>query len=238
MSDINAINAQLDLLNKAKLMVEQDARNQAELQGINPNDYDAQIAISQLNAKITELKSDKQKALEALSMDYNDVTNNYNFAIKDKLKSDMLFEVQTRSFDKEKEKLINISSDLVTIEKQIQLSENEFKKRSEQIFLLKSVFIVLSLTVGNLIGVRSQWYPNYVAYIIQAILVLFLGLMIYNSVRWDNKRSSTEFNIFNWQSPIKQETSSEEETASEELLAQTKKCITSEGQIKALSQTN
>lgn len=235
MSDINAINAQLDLLNKAKLMVEQDARNQAELQGINPNDYDAQIAISQLNAKIVELKSDKQRALEALSMDYNDVTDNYNFAIKDKLKSDMLLEVQTRSYHKENEKLVNMTSDLVTIEKQIQLSENEFKKRSEQVFLLKTIFIILSLTVGNLIGLRSNWYPAYISYIIQAILIVFLGLMIYNSVRWDNKRTSTEFNIFNWQSPISQETSSEE-TPAEELLAQTKKCITSEGQVKAIGQ--
>lgn len=236
MSDINAINAQLDLLNKAKLMVEQDARNQAELQGINPNDYDAQIAISQLNAKIVELKSDKQRALEALSMDYNDVTDNYNFAIKDKLKSDMLLEVQTRSYHKENEKLVNMTSDLVTIEKQIQLSENEFKKRSEQVFLLKTIFIILSLTVGNLIGLRSQWYPTYISFIIQAILVIFLGLMIYNSVRWDNKRTSTEFNIFNWQSPINQEEASSEETPGEELLAQTKKCITSEGQVKAIGQ--
>jgi len=236
MSDINAINAQLDLLNKAKLMVEQDAKNQAELQGINPNDYDAQIAISQLNAKIVELKSDKQRALEALSMDYNDVTNNYNFALKDKLKSEMLLDIQTKSFDTEKNKLENITSDIFTIEKQIQLSENEFKKRSEQIFLLKTIFIILSLTVGNLIGLRSNWYPAYVSYIIQGILIVFLGLMIYNSYRWDNKRTSTEFNIFNWQSPINQEEAHSEETPAEELLAQTKKCITSEGQVKAIGQ--
>jgi hypothetical protein len=230
MSDINAINAQLDLLNKAKLMVEQDARNQAELQGINPNDYDAQIAISQLNAKIEELKSDKQRALEALSMDYNDVTNNYNFAIKDKLKSEMLLTVQQQSFDKERDKLDNLTSDLVTLEKQIQLSENEFKKRSEQVFLLKTIFVFLSLTIGNLIGLRSNFYPNIVGYTIQIVLVIFMGLLIYNSIYWDNKRSSTQFNVFNWQSPTQQE-----ETPSEEQLLKesTKKCINSEGKIEA-----
>jgi hypothetical protein len=231
MSDINAINAQLDLLNKAKLMVEQDARNQAELQGINPNDYDAQIAISQLNAKIEELKSDKQRALEALSMDYNDVTNNYNFAIKDKLKSEMLLTVQQQSFDKERDKLDNLTSDLVTLEKQIQLSENEFKKRSEQVFLLKTIFVILSLTIGNLIGLRSNFYPNIVGYTIQIVLVIFMGLLIYNSIYWDNKRSSTQFNVFNWQSPTQQE-----ETPSEEQLLKetTKKCINSEGKIEAV----
>lgn len=225
MSDINAINAQLDLLNKAKLMVEQDTKNQAELQGINPNQYDAQIAISQLNSKIVELKSDKQKALEALTMDYNDVTNNFNFSLNDSIKSEMLLEVQEKSYKTEKNKLENLSSDLATLEKQIQLSENEFKRRSEQVFLLKTIFIILSLTIGNLIGLKSNLYPNMIGGIIQGILIIFLGLMIYNSIYWDNKRSNTEFNIFNWQSPINQEETPAEE---EQLL---KKCRTSTGSI-------
>jgi hypothetical protein len=223
MSDINAINAQLDLLNKAKLMVQQDARNQAELQGINPNDYDAQIAISQLNAKIEELKSDKQRALEALSATYNDTTNNFNFALKDKIKSDMLFEVQNRSFTKEQEKLENITSDLATINKQIELSENEFKRSSQQVFLLKTIFIILSLTVGNLIGLKAGFYPNSIGIFIEVVLVLFLVLMLYNNYSWNSLRSSDEFNIFNWVSPIKTE-----ETPSEELL-ETKKCRTADG---------
>lgn len=220
MSDINAINAQLDLLNKAKLMVQQDARNQAELQGINPNDYDTQIALSQLNAKINELKSDKQRALEALSADYNSITDNYNFTLQDKIKSEMLYEVQNSSYRKEQEKLENITSDLATINKQIELSENEFKRSSQQVFILKTVFIVLSLTVGNLVGLRMGLYPNTVGILVEVILVLFLGLMIYNNVSWNKMRSSSEFNIFNWVSPIKQE-----ETPSEELV-QKKNCRT------------
>jgi hypothetical protein len=228
MSDINAINAQLDLLNKAKLMVQQDAKNHAELQGINPNQYDAQIAISQLNSKIEELKSDKQKALEALSMDYNDATNNFNFSLNDSIKSEMLLELQEKSFKTEKNKLENLTYDLATLEKQIQLSENEFKRRSQQVFLLKSIFIILSLTIGNLIGLKSNLYPNMIGGIIQAILIIFLGLMIYNMVYWDNKRSNTEFNIFSWQSPINQE-----ETPAEEQLL--KKCRTTTGSVLTVS---
>ena len=55
--------------------------------------------------------------------------------------------------------------------------------------------------------------------------------MILNNFSWDSKRSSTQFNVFNWQSPIPQE-----ETPSEEqLLKQTmNKCVNSEGKIQAI----
>ena len=67
--------------------------------------------------------------------------------------------------------LNNLKGDILTLRRQIQLGENEFKKRSLTIFILKSIFVLLLLSIIVGVLVRTKMISKNIALTVVAILV-------------------------------------------------------------------
>jgi hypothetical protein len=173
------------------------------------------MAVSQEG--IDNIRLEKQQAFDKLYDQYRNQSFYHSF--HEYGNSNNGLKLQENQLKKDRNKLVNIQSDLDTLRQQLLLSNNEYYLRSNQIQILKTVFIFLVLTLGNIIIHKSNFITTFNLYIIQLVLTIIFGIILLNQALWNKKRMTNDFRVFNWD--ISSETSSEEIKPEEEVL----KCI-------------
>lgn len=179
---------------------------------------------------VDSLRLEKQRAFDKLYDQYKQQSFYHSFHQYGNTSNNL--KQQENQLKRENSKLINIQGDLDTLRQQLLLSNNEFYLRNNQIKILKTVFIFLVLTIGNIIIHKSNIITTFNLYIIQLILTIIFAIILINQALWNNKRMTNDFRIFSWDTTS--ETSSEEEIKPEEEVL---KCIP-KPQTKISSETN
>lgn len=179
---------------------------------------------------VDSLRLEKQRAFDKLYDQYKQQSFYHSFHQYGNTSNNL--KQQENQLKRENSKLINIQGDLDTLRQQLLLSNNEFYLRNNQIKILKTVFIFLVLTIGNIIIHKSNIITTFNLYIIQLILTIIFAIILINQALWNNKRMTNDFRIFSWDTTS--ETSSEEEIKPEEEVL---KCIP-KPKTKISSETN
>ena len=120
---------------------------------------------------------------------------------------DTLLVNQEREIDRNNSKLKSLKNDILTLRRQLELGENEYRKKSFYIFFLKNIFIFLLL--GLLLGllVKNERLSYNKALIAAIVLVVaFVLIMAYN-LFMNRNRNSNMFERQDWSAPTLNTTS-------------------------------
>ena len=111
----------------------------------------------------------KQYNLNTLRLK-NDIVNQSN--------TEQLLKNQNKEIDRNESKLRYLKNDIYTYRKQLEFSENEFKKKSFLIFFLKNIFVFLMITSIIIIMVNNNILNRDLAVKLQLSIACILGVII------------------------------------------------------------
>lgn len=195
------VKANADFLEKSKTMLELDAQNLAKSTGKSVEEIQKAQDSKVIRSKITNLVEEKKKALEELEKEYNRVTSIMNSGIENMDKSKLFLENQNREIYRNNEKLDTIKKDILTLRRQIEISENEFSKKSYYIFVLKNIFVFCLLTILVALLYKNDNISKERAMTIVAVLAIMLVLIVLYNVWITRYRDPNTFHKMNWPAP-------------------------------------
>ena len=188
-----------NMMEKAKLMLENDLSNleqKVARSGLN------QAALNQLiSQKIKRLIDEKKRLLETLAGKYNSETVTMSDRHDLKGKSDHILGNQEKEISKNNKKLNALKSDILTLRRQLQISESDYRKKSLVIFFLKNIFILLLIVILITLLVKNGNIPaNIGIYATITVSVFFTLVIIYNYYIHSN-RNSVIFTKLDFETP-------------------------------------
>ena len=207
MSYSDILRANADMFEKAKVMLELDARNAKLERGLNNKQINTETSNELILNKILRLVDEKKKILNELERDYNRDTSILKGKYETGDVKDTLLVNQEREIDRNNSKLKSLKNDILTLRRQLELGENEYRKKSFYIFFLKNIFIFLLL--GLLLGllVKNERLSYNKALIAAIVLVVaFVLIMAYN-LFMNRNRNSNMFERQDWSAPTLNTTS-------------------------------
>jgi len=207
MSYSDILRANADMFEKAKVMLELDARNAKLERGLNNKQINTETSNELILNKILRLVDKKKKILNELERDYNRDTSILKGKYETGDVKDTLLVNQEREIDRNNSKLKSLKNDILTLRRQLELGENEYRKKSFYIFFLKNIFIFLLL--GLLLGllVKNERLSYNKALIAAIVLVVaFVLIMAYN-LFMNRNRNSNMFERQDWSAPTLNTTS-------------------------------
>ena len=116
-------------------------------------------------------------------------------------KSDHILGNQEKEISKNNKKLNALKSDILTLRRQLQISESDYRKKSLVIFFLKNIFILLLIVILITLLVKNGNIPaNIGIYATIAVSVFFTLVIIYNYYIHSN-RNSVIFTKLDFETP-------------------------------------
>lgn len=201
MSYGDILRANADMFEKAKIMLELDARNAKLQRGLSNEQINKETSSELIMNKILRLVEEKKKVMSELEREYNRDTS----ILKDKYEAgdikDSLLVNQEKEITRNDKKLQMIRSDILTLRRQLELGENDFRKKSFYLFFLKNIFIFLlfGLLLGLLVK-NEKVSMTKATYAGIVLIVIFVLIMAYNMFM-NRNRNSNIFEKQDWSAP-------------------------------------
>ena len=201
MSYGDILRANADMFEKTKLMLELDAKNAKLERGLNNQQINKEVSNELILNKILRLVDEKKKIMNELEREYNRDTS----ILKDKYETgdikDNLIMNQEREIQRNKKKLEMIRNDILTLRRQLELGENEYRKKSFYLFFLKNIFIFLlfGLLLGLLVR-NNRLSMSKATYAAIVLVVVFVLIIAYN-LFMNRNRNSNIFEKQDWAAP-------------------------------------
>jgi hypothetical protein len=151
---------------------------------------------------------EKKDALNDLVKQYNLNTLQLKNDLINKSNTDQLAVNQNKEIDRNTSKLMYLKNDIYTFRKQLETSENEFKKKSFLVFFLKNIFVFLMLTCIVIILVKNGLLSSNIGIKIQIGLACVLGFIILINLFLHRNTHNIIFSKQNWNlklPPVKKE---------------------------------
>jgi len=199
MSYSDILRANADMFSKARIMLEEDKKNTAYARGLNKNQVNELISSQLISDKIQRLISEKKQVLKELERDYNRNINIINDKKRNLKNSATLTSSQDREISRNTLKLTNLHNDIMTLRRQLETSENEFKKKSFIVFFLKNIFILLLVSVLVTLLIKNQNISMELGIKIHFGLVAILAVIVIYNLYMHRYKHSSIFTRQNWQ---------------------------------------
>ena len=128
--------------------------NEAETTDKQDGDFNLNPAIEDEKKKLNRISKEKMKIFDDQVRDYNVNTDLINVSFDHLHSKDSLLQNQQKFMGANGGKLDEMNNDVLSLRRQLELSYNEYKKRSFVIFILKNIFVFLmiSLLIGILMN--------------------------------------------------------------------------------------
>ena len=143
MSYNKVLRANASMFSKAKIMLEGDKQAQRYKRGLSKADADKEASNQLISDKIQQLVQEKRDIANQFIRDYNRDTDVVNEKIVTLHNMKKLNSNLNREMARNQLKLSNLRNDILTLRRQIEVSENEHSKKSFIVFFLKNIFILL-----------------------------------------------------------------------------------------------
>lgn len=205
MSYNEVLKANADMFTKAKYMLETDARNTALSKGMSASEFNDMEANKLINQKIQRLIEEKKRVMQELERDYNRHTH----VLDDKEvtidRSQLLIRNQDKEFNANKNRLGQIKTDILTLRRQVEIGENEYRKKQYYLFFLKNIFTFLCLGIIISLLVKSGNLDSFMGLVIQLTLGGIMALIfLYNLQKNSRANVNTMFRQ-DWQKPTEED---------------------------------
>ena len=199
MSYSDILRANADMFSKARIMLEEDKKNTAYARGLNKNQVNELISSQLISDKIQQLISEKKQVLKELERDYNRNTNVMSDREHNLKSSARLSNNQDKEISRNTLKLTNLHNDIMTLRRQLETSENEFKKKSFIVFFLKNIFIFLLISVLVTLLIKNDNISMDVGVKIHFGLAGILAVIVIYNLFMNRYKNSSIFTKQNWQ---------------------------------------
>ena len=191
-----------NMMEKAKLMLENDLSN---LEKKVSSSGLSQAALNQLiSAKIKRLVDEKKRLLETLAGKYNSetVTMSDRHNLTDK--SDHILNNQKKEILRNDKKLNALKSDILTLRRQLQISESDYRKKSLVIFFLKNIFIFLLISILIALLVKNGNIPQQIGVYVSIGVAVFFAIVILYNMYIHSNRNSVIFTKLDFETPTRE----------------------------------
>ena len=221
MSYNEVLKANADMFTKAKYMLETDARNTALSKGMTASEFNDMEANKLINQKIQRLIEEKKRVMQELERDYNRHTH----VLDDKEvtidRSKLLIRNQDKELKANEDKLGSLKTDILTLRRQVEIGENEYRKKQYYLFFLKNIFSFLCLGIIVSLLVKSGKIPANIGMIAQITLGSIMALIfLYNMSRNSRSNANTMFRQ-DWAQPTQEDiVEPEEEVPGEDVVSE------------------
>ena len=173
-------------------------------------------SLAELEAELAEYKKnpendpifllkllDRKKKLMAALFDagenrYNMNTERLNRTQVVSVPTDILLDNQEGELKQNNRKIDNLTKDLSTSAKSVQINNNEYRKRDYFMFILKYVGIFFLLMLLTALLIKNETIPKNVGYMVVVLLTLGLTMVIGINVYVNKNRNSVYFNKRDW----------------------------------------
>ena len=192
------MNNNQNLINKINLLeqfstqykIEQDGLNELPAKGtkIKTTTWPASSAAaapqwnnSVINDRVQFIEEEKNNLMEKVKSNYNKNTDKLSNIFDNSDSIDSIINIQEKNIGKNNKKINKIENDVMTLRQQIELSKNEYKKRSLLIFLLKYIFILLLIGLLFSVLIKNNTLPPKLGGLLFGIIfIIILGIILYN----------------------------------------------------------
>jgi len=199
MSYRNAIEANLDILQKSEQMYQNDLRN--KLGGLGSQEQQDNESTRAIEIKLDMLRNEKEKAFIDQKRIYDDYTNKRKGNLDRDYKTTLILKKQDQELKHNYEKIYKIKNDILTLRRQVEIDENTMRKRNNKIFLLKLLFIYLIASILPILLVRNESITmNKALYILGIITTIFILAVLWNFYHARN-RDKLRYNVKHWTKP-------------------------------------
>ena len=201
MSNKNAIDSNINMLKKAEIMYKSDLKNLALNRGKNVDQYENEQVMKSIQEKLNMLRHQKKKAMHEKVTKYQSNSKILQAIYDDNYKSDIIITKQSKEIDYNSNKLDDVENDMVTLRRQVEISQNETLKRNNKLFLLKSLFVYLLIIILPILLIKNNTISNTYGLIsIGGITFLFVVVILYNFYRHRNI-NNIQYDVTDWDSP-------------------------------------
>jgi hypothetical protein len=121
--------------------------------------------------------------------------------INEQVKTDNIINKQIKEQDFNKDKLGNVSEDIDTIERQVQISENETLKKNNLIFQLKIIFIFLLLSIIPTFLMKNNKLTQPQGIGVLGVMGLILLYILFKNFLNHRYNNVNDINVQNWIKP-------------------------------------
>jgi hypothetical protein len=201
MSYKNVIDSNINMLKKAEIMYQNDLKNLALNRGKNIDDYENEQIMKAIQDKLNMLRNQKKLAMHEKINKYQSNSKILQAIYDDNYKSDLMIRKQAKEIDYNSNKLNDVKNDIITLRRQVEISQNETLKRNNRLFLLKSLFVYLLILILPILLIKNNNISNSQGLIsIGAITGLFILVVLYNFYKHRNI-NNIHYDVTNWESP-------------------------------------
>ena len=210
MSYKNVIDSNINLIKNAEIMYENDLKNLELNRGKNIDQYENEQMIKSINEKLNLLRKEKKVAFNKKLNKYNDNTKLLQAINDDNYKSDLLIKKQDKEINYNANKIQSSENDIITLRRQVEISQNQTLKRNNRLFLLKSLFVYLLILILPILLIKNNNISQIVGMIsIGSITTLFVFIVLYNFYR-HRRINNLHYDLTDWESPKLQDVIDEE----------------------------
>lgn len=189
------MNNNQNLINKINLLeqfstqykIEQDGINKSPATGTKIKTTTEKKATgpygstSVINDRVQFIEEEKNNLMEKVKSNYNKNTDKLSNIFDNSDSIDTIINIQEKNIGKNNKKINKIENDVMTLRQQIELSKNEYKKRSLLIFLLKYIFILLLIGLLFSVLIKNNTLPPKLGGLLFGIIfIIVLGIILYN----------------------------------------------------------
>ena len=191
-------------------MYENDLKNLELNRGKNIDQYENEQMIKSINEKLNLLRKEKKVAFNKKLNKYNDNTKLLQAINDDNYKSDLLIKKQDKEINYNANKIQSSENDIITLRRQVEISQNQTLKRNNRLFLLKSLFVYLLILILPILLIKNNNISQKVGMIsIGSITTLFVFIVLYNFYR-HRRINNLHYDLTDWESPKLQDVIDEE----------------------------
>jgi len=163
------------------------------------------VSESEFQNKRVRRIQEKKNALNELVKQYNLNTLRLKNDIVNQSNTEQLLKNQNKEIDRNESKLRYLKNDIYTYRKQLEFSENEFKKKSFLIFFLKNIFVFLMITSIIIIMVNNNILNRDLAVKLQLSIACILGVIILINLFLNRNKHNVIFSKQNWDLELPEE---------------------------------
>ena len=152
----------------------------------------------EIQKKINAFTDENNKLMGKLEKSYNQDTSIMQDKYDRENMEELLLNKQASIVDRNDKRLQEIKSDIETRRRQLEIGENQFKRKSFIIFLLKNVFILLCLLLLVVLLVRNNNLNGRIGRLLSIIIIGTFSIIIIANLVVDMTRNNNRFNMRDW----------------------------------------
>ena len=116
-------------------------------------------------------------------------------------KSELLLDKQGKEVNYNNIQLLGKKNDIITLKRQIEISQNQTIRRNNKLFILKTMFVYFLILIIPILLIKNNNISNTVGIIsISVITLLFLGIILLNFYR-NRNINSINYDVRDWDKP-------------------------------------